>query len=109
MEKNKNHTIEIVVDRVKLKEESKSRIYSSIEVALKYGEGKVIISINDDENVWMCWEKPSEIHNPNNEHDDSRKDIGKSHLPICINFVFDIFVYVFLIWSGCYYFFLCHN
>ena len=52
LEKNKNHTIEIVVDRVKLKEESKSRIYSSIEVALKYGEGKVIISINDDENVF---------------------------------------------------------
>lgn len=52
LEKNKTHSIEIIVDRVKLKEESRSRIYASVETALKYGEGKVIISINDVENTY---------------------------------------------------------
>lgn len=52
LEKNKTHSIEIIVDRVKLKEESRSRIYSSVETALKYGEGKVVISVNDIENTY---------------------------------------------------------
>ena len=52
LEKNKNHNIEIIVDRVKLKEEARSRLYASIEMALKYGEGKVIISVNGDENTY---------------------------------------------------------
>ncbi len=52
LEKNKTHSIEIVIDRVKLKEESRSRIYASVETALKYGEGKVIISVNDEENTY---------------------------------------------------------
>lgn len=52
LEKNKNHTIEIIIDRVKLKDDARSRLYASIETALKYGEGKVIISINDVENTY---------------------------------------------------------
>ena len=47
LDKNKNHIIEIVVDRVKLREEVRSRLFSSLEVALKFGDGKVVISIND--------------------------------------------------------------
>ena len=52
LDKNKTHTIEIVIDRVKLKDENRSRIYSSCETALKYGEGKVVVSINDVENTY---------------------------------------------------------
>jgi len=52
LDKNKNHSIDIIVDRVKLREESRSRIYASVETALKYAEGKVIISVNDIENTY---------------------------------------------------------
>ena len=52
LDKNKNHIIEIVVDRVKLREEVRSRLFSSLEVALKFGDGKVVISINDKEYVF---------------------------------------------------------
>lgn len=47
LDKNKTHNIEVVVDRIKLKEEAKSRLFDSIETALKLGEGKVIVSIDD--------------------------------------------------------------
>ena len=49
LDKNKNHIIEIVVDRVKLREEVRSRLFSSLEVALKFGDGKVVISIKETE------------------------------------------------------------
>lgn len=49
LEKNKKHTIEAVVDRVKLRSDVRSRLYSSLETALNLAEGKVIVSINDEE------------------------------------------------------------
>lgn len=52
LDKNKKHSIEIIVDRIKLREDVRSRIYASIESALKLGDGKVIISINDEEQIY---------------------------------------------------------
>lgn len=52
LDKNKKHNIEIIVDRTKLKADSRSRLYNSLEVALKFGDGKVIVSINDNENIF---------------------------------------------------------
>jgi len=51
LEKNKKHSIEIVVDRVKLNDETISRLTQSIETALSLSEGKVIIQdqSNDEE------------------------------------------------------------
>ena len=46
LEKNKKHTIEVVVDRLKLREDIRSRLYDSIETASKLGEGKIIALIN---------------------------------------------------------------
>ena len=46
LEKNKKHTIEVVVDRLKLREGIRSRLYDSIETASKLGEGKIIALIN---------------------------------------------------------------
>ena len=43
LEKNKKHTIEVVVDRVKLTKETLSRLTQSIETALSVSEGQVII------------------------------------------------------------------
>lgn len=52
LDKNIKHNIDIVVDRIKIKSESKGRIYASVETALKYGEGKVKIDIEGEENIY---------------------------------------------------------
>lgn len=43
LEKNKKHTIEIVVDRLVIKEDIESRLTDSMETAAKWGNGLVII------------------------------------------------------------------
>ncbi len=43
LEKNKKHNIEIVVDRLIVKEDIKKRLTDSIETALKHGNGMVIV------------------------------------------------------------------
>jgi len=52
LEKNKRHTIEAVVDRLKLKDGVRSRLFDSLETAAKLGEGKVLVLINDIEHVF---------------------------------------------------------
>lgn len=51
LEKNKKHNIDIIVDRVILNKDNltRSRIYESIEKAIKESKGKVAILINDTE------------------------------------------------------------
>jgi len=44
MDKNKTHTIEVVVDRLVLKEDIKKRLTDSVETALEAGKGLVIIN-----------------------------------------------------------------
>ena len=45
LEKNKKHTIEVVVDRLVIKPEIRSRLYESMEVAVKLGSGKLLIDV----------------------------------------------------------------
>ncbi|MGG5252019.1 excinuclease ABC subunit UvrA [Neobacillus sp. SM06] len=45
LEKNKKHSIEVVVDRIVVKEGVSSRVADSLETALKLGEGKVIVDV----------------------------------------------------------------
>jgi len=49
LEKNKKHSIEVVVDRIALKDGIRGRLSDSIETSLKLGEGKVIVLIDDEE------------------------------------------------------------
>jgi excinuclease ABC subunit A len=42
--KNKKHNIEVVVDRISLKDGSEARLADSLETALKLGEGNVIVA-----------------------------------------------------------------
>ena len=42
LDKNIKHTIEVVIDRLKVRKDIYSRIFSSLEIALKLGEGKVL-------------------------------------------------------------------
>ncbi len=51
LEKNKKHNIEVVVDRIIIKEDIESRLTDSIETALKLGEGLVLIDIIDGEQM----------------------------------------------------------
>ncbi len=52
LEKNKKHTIEVVVDRLKIREGIRSRLYDSLETASKLGEGKVVVLINKEEHLF---------------------------------------------------------
>ncbi|MGS0973430.1 MAG: excinuclease ABC subunit UvrA [Candidatus Izemoplasmataceae bacterium] len=52
LDKNKRHTIEVVIDRLKMKEGVRSRLFDSLETAARLGEGKVVVLINDEEHVF---------------------------------------------------------
>ena len=47
LEKNKKHSVEVVIDRISLKPESAERLADSLETALKLGEGNVSVDITD--------------------------------------------------------------
>jgi excinuclease ABC subunit A len=46
LDKQKKHTIEVIVDRLRPSAEEKSRLFESIQSALKVGNGVVIVSAN---------------------------------------------------------------
>jgi excinuclease ABC subunit A len=46
------HNIEIVIDRLVVKEDSRSRVAETIDVALNYGEGVVIVSEGNNDHVF---------------------------------------------------------
>ena len=48
LEKNKKDKIDVVIDRIVLKEDSRSRLFEAIENATKLSEGKVVIEILGD-------------------------------------------------------------
>ncbi|WP_062109182.1 excinuclease ABC subunit UvrA [Bacillus niameyensis] len=51
LEKNKKHSIEVIVDRIVVKEGAEARLADSLETALSLGEGKVVIDIIDEEEL----------------------------------------------------------
>lgn len=51
LDKNKKHTIDLVVDRLIIKEDMRTRLADSVELALKYGEGRIIVSIEGQEDI----------------------------------------------------------
>lgn len=48
LDKNRKDKIDVVIDRIVLKEESRSRLFEAIEQATKLSEGKVVIEILGD-------------------------------------------------------------
>ena len=52
LDKNKKHDIDLVIDRFKLDKENKTRIFDSLETALKWGDNMVIVSVNDKESLY---------------------------------------------------------
>ncbi|MGP1585745.1 MAG: excinuclease ABC subunit UvrA [Schwartzia sp. (in: firmicutes)] len=51
LEKNKKHTIEVVVDRLTVRDGVRQRLADSLETALKLGDGVVYVQIIDGENL----------------------------------------------------------
>ncbi|MEG0496865.1 MAG: excinuclease ABC subunit UvrA, partial [Carnobacterium sp.] len=51
LEKNKKHDIDIVIDRIVIKEGIRSRLFDSFEAALRLGEGYAIADVLDQEEV----------------------------------------------------------
>lgn len=54
LHRHKKHSIDAVVDRVVIKDDSRQRLVESIEAALRLAEGSVVIAINDadDKQAW---------------------------------------------------------
>jgi excinuclease ABC subunit A len=52
MDKNKRYTIEAVIDRLRIKEGIRSRLFESLETATKLGEGKANVLINNEIHVF---------------------------------------------------------
>ncbi|MEH7095000.1 excinuclease ABC subunit UvrA [Neobacillus vireti] len=51
LDKNKKHSIEVVVDRIVIKEGVSARVADSLESALKLGEGNVIVDVIGEEEL----------------------------------------------------------
>ena len=44
LDKNKKHTIDLVIDRLVIKDGIRGRLADSVELALRYGEGRIIVN-----------------------------------------------------------------
>lgn len=53
LEKNKKHNIEVVIDRLIIKEDIRSRLSEAIELACKLSKGKCVIDVIGGENIVM--------------------------------------------------------
>ena len=53
LDRSKTHDLDVVVDRLVLKEGLKGRLTDSVELALKLGEGRLLVQPGDDEPFWM--------------------------------------------------------
>ena len=52
LDKNKFHTIELIIDRLIIKEGVRSRLFEAIELACKKADGKVLVLCNDEEHLY---------------------------------------------------------
>ncbi len=53
LEKNNKHNIDVIIDRIVIKEDSRGRIFEGIETATKMANGKVVINILGDKEIVM--------------------------------------------------------
>ena len=53
LDRSKMHDLDVVVDRLVLKDGLKGRLTDSVELALKLGEGRLLVQPGDDEPFWM--------------------------------------------------------
>ncbi|MGI2329400.1 excinuclease ABC subunit UvrA [Planococcus sp. YIM B11945] len=51
LDKNKKHSIEVVIDRIVMKDNIAPRLSDSLEAALRLGEGRVLVDVMDQEEL----------------------------------------------------------
>jgi excinuclease ABC subunit A len=57
LDKNKKHTIEVVVDRLVLRDTGAARLADSLETALRLAEGVVVVEVPDGGQAWVFSER----------------------------------------------------
>ncbi|XJS10344.1 excinuclease ABC subunit UvrA [Aerococcaceae bacterium WGS1372] len=53
LEKNKKHTIEVVIDRIVIKEGIRSRLFDSVEQALRFSEGFMVVDVIGEQELYF--------------------------------------------------------
>ncbi len=53
LDRAKPHDLDVVVDRIVLKEGVKGRLTDSVELALKTGEGRLLVAVEGEEPFWL--------------------------------------------------------
>ena len=53
LDKNKKHNIEVVIDRIVIKEGVEPRLSDSIESALRIADGRVIVDVMEHEELYL--------------------------------------------------------
>jgi excinuclease ABC subunit A len=53
LDRAKAHDLDVVVDRIVLKEGVKGRLTDSVELALKIGEGRLLVAVEGEEPFWL--------------------------------------------------------
>ena len=53
LDRTKPHDLDVVVDRIVLREGVKGRLTESVELALKVGEGRLLVAVEGEEPIWM--------------------------------------------------------
>ena len=57
LDKNKKHTIEVVVDRLVIRDTGAARLADSLETALRLAEGVVVVEVPDGGQAWVFSER----------------------------------------------------
>jgi excinuclease ABC subunit A len=53
LDRSKAHDLDVIVDRIVLKEGVKGRLTDSVELALKIGEGRILVAVEGQEPFWL--------------------------------------------------------
>ncbi len=53
LDRTKAHDLDVIVDRIVVKESARSRITDSVELSLKLGEGVLLVDTGEHDPVWM--------------------------------------------------------
>jgi len=53
LDRAKPHDLDVVIDRVQIKEGIKGRLTDSVELALKIGEGRLLVAVEGEEPFWL--------------------------------------------------------
>jgi excinuclease ABC subunit A len=53
LDRSKPHDLDVVVDRIVLKDGVKGRLTDSVELALKIGEGRLLVAVEGEEPFWL--------------------------------------------------------